>query len=143
MTMPLTESNVLILPRVLIADDHALFRKGLRSLLDASGAYQVVAEAASGVEAIELSRQYRPQLIVMDLHMPQGDGLSAIAKILKEQAAAILVMSMFEDDSYVLAAARAGAKGYMLKSDDPGTVLRALDSLSRGDVFLALASPKR
>src|SRR5688500_17721865 len=101
---------------ILIADDHPLFRKGLRALLSPLPRGQVVGEAAGGAEAVALAKGLQPRLVLMDLQMPDGDGLNAIRQIAGAcPQTHILVVTMFEDDDSVFAAMRAGARGYVLK----------------------------
>ncbi len=118
---------------ILIADDHPLFRKGLRALLSTLPQARVVGEVASGSAAVHLAEQLQPDLMLMDLQMPHGDGLSAIRQI----AAAsphihILVVTMFEDDDSVFAAMRAGARGYVLKDMDDDEMMRAIVAVGNG-----------
>src|SRR5215217_5137414 len=101
---------------ILIADDHPLFRKGLTTLLSVLHNTQLVGEANSGAEAIRLAEQLQPDVILMDLRMPEGGGLEAIRAIVQTSPhIRILVVTMFEDDDSVFAAMRAGARGYVLK----------------------------
>jgi DNA-binding NarL/FixJ family response regulator len=103
---------------ILIADDHPIFRKGLRALLGGQSALRLVGEAASGVEAVRLATELQPNIILMDLQMPGGDGLTAIRQIVAARPESrILVVTLFEDDDSVFAAMRAGcarlrAEGY-------------------------------
>src|SRR4051794_7160406 len=123
--------------RVLLVDDHALFRKGVRALLATMGDVEVVAEAQSGPEAIEACRSTAPDLILLDLQMPGGGGLEAIPG-LREAAptAAILVVTMRADDSAVREALLLGARGYILKDADADDFIRAVTSVSHGDTFI-------
>src|SRR5215212_4210160 len=101
---------------ILIADDHPLFRKGLRALLTTLPQVRVVGEAAGGADAVRLVEQLEPSLVLMDLKMPDGDGLTAIRQIAATRPRTrILVVTMFEDEDSVFAAMRAGARGYVLK----------------------------
>ena len=129
---------------ILIADDHPLFRKGLRALLGTLADLRVVGEATNGVEALRLAEQLRPNLVLMDLQMPGGDGLTAIRQI----AAAlpdihILVVTMFEDDDSVFAAMRAGARGYVLKDMDDDEMIRAILAVGHGDAVFSRAIASR
>ena len=129
---------------ILIADDHPLFRKGLRALLATVPQVQVVGEAASGVDAVRLVEQLQPNLVLMDLQMPNGDGLTAIRRL----AAAlphihILVVTMFEDDDSVFAALRAGARGYVLKDMDDDEMVRAILAVGHGEAIFSPAIATR
>ncbi len=129
---------------ILIVDDHPLFRKGLRALLATVPQVQVVGEAASGVDAVRLVEQLQPNLVLMDLQMPNGDGLTAIRRL----AAAlphihILVVTMFEDDDSVFAALRAGARGYVLKDMDDDEMVRAILAVGHGEAIFSPAIATR
>ncbi|GAB2607237.1 DNA-binding response regulator [Paractinoplanes abujensis] len=123
----------------LIADDHPLFRRGLRALLGTMGEVEVVGEATNGAEAVTLAASLRPQLILLDLHMPGGDGLTAIRRLTAlPQPPHILVVTMVSDDDSVFAALRAGARGYVLKDADEPDLIRAVLAVAHGE---ALFSP--
>jgi len=101
---------------ILIADDHPIFRKGMRALLASMPEVELAGEATSGAEAVRLAEQLQPDLILMDLQMPSGGGLAAIRQIVQTSPhLRILVVTMFQDDDSVFAAMRAGARGYVLK----------------------------
>jgi len=118
---------------VLIADDHRLFRRGLRSLLDTANGIQVVGEAADGTEAINLTRDLRPDLVLMDLHMPAGGGLEATRAITRDQPdVGVLVLTMFDDDDSVFAGLRSGARGYVLKDADEDELIQAIWTVGNG-----------
>lgn len=120
--------------RVLIADDHPVFRDGLRMLFDTTLDTELVAEAADGAEAVELATTLRPDVILMDLRMPDTDGIEATRRILAaEPDAAVLVVTMVEDDDAVFAALRAGARGYLLKGADKEDTLLAVRAAARGE----------
>ena len=123
--------------RVLIADDHFVVRQGLATLLVARNGMQVVGEAATGTEAVELARTLQPDVILMDMSMPELDGLGAIIRI-KEQtpAARILVLSSFGETEKVAAALRAGALGYLLKDSSPDDLFHAIRSVHRGNLVI-------
>ena len=102
--------------RVLIADDHPLFRKGLRTLLNSMPETTVVGEATHGAAAVEMALALRPDVILMDLQMPEGGGLAAIRRLVQAwPEARILVVTLFEDDESVFTALKVGARGYVLK----------------------------
>jgi len=122
--------------RVLIADDHPLFRRGLRSLLDAHDGMSVVAEAATGVEAVTQARTEQPDVAVLDLHMPGLDGVEATRRIVGTSPhVGVLVLTMFDDDDSVFAAMRAGARGYLLKGADQAEILHAVQAVARGEAI--------
>ena len=125
--------------RVLIADDHPVFRFGLRSLISSTSEIEVIGEATNGDSAIELSASLKPDIILMDVNMPELNGIEATRKILKDQPEiGILIITMFDDDS-VFDAMQAGARGYLLKGADPEETLRAIQSVANG---AAIFSPK-
>ena len=120
--------------RVLIADDHPLFREGMRGRLDRVADVAVVGEAASGDEAVELAHQLDPHVILMDIKMPGLNGIEATREI--HQASpqiGVLVLTMFEDDDSVFAAMRAGAKGYLLKDSGGEGVVHAIRAVASGE----------
>ena len=113
--------------RILIADDHPLFRDGLRSLLESVGDMQVVGEAATGDEALARTLALQPEIILMDIKMPGLNGIEASRRILQASPhIRILILTMFEDDQSVFAAIRAGARGYLLKGAVQEETLRAI-----------------
>src|SRR5690242_10666105 len=112
--------------RVLIVDDHPLFRDGLRGLLESVEDLEVCGEAGSGSEAVELAANLQPDLVLMDLNMPALDGIEATRRIVQDSPRAnVLVVTMYEDDESVFAALRAGARGYVLKGAGQAEILRA------------------
>ncbi|MCV2489737.1 response regulator transcription factor [Geodermatophilus sp. YIM 151500] len=130
--------------RVLVVDDHPLFRSGLRALLTAVDGLTVAGEAASGPEAVERAAQLRPDVVVMDLQMPGLSGIEATRRIVAaDPAAGVLVVTMFEDDHSVFAAMRAGARGYVLKDTDEEQVLDAIRAVARGEAIFSPAVARR
>jgi DNA-binding NarL/FixJ family response regulator len=126
--------------RVVIADDQALVRGGFRALLDAQSDMEVVAEAANGLEAVELARRERPDVVLMDVRMPRIDGLEATQRITSDptlQRTRIVVLTTFELDEYVFGALRAGASGFLLKDIDPPDLLAAVRVVADGEALLA------
>jgi DNA-binding NarL/FixJ family response regulator len=122
--------------RVLIADDHPLFRRGLRSVLDTREGVAVVAEAATGIEAVTQARAVQPDVAVLDLHMPGIDGVEATRRIIGASPhIGVLVLTMFDDDDSVFAAMRAGARGYLLKGADQSEILHAVLAIARGEAI--------
>jgi DNA-binding NarL/FixJ family response regulator len=129
---------------VLLADDHPLFRKGLRALLSTVPEARVVGEATDGVEVVRLAERLRPRLVLLDLHMPGGDGLTAIRRLAATAPDVhILVVTMFEDDDSVFAALRAGARGYVLKDTDAEEMTRAVLAVGHGEALYGPAVAAR
>lgn len=122
--------------RVVVADDHALIREGVRALLESLPDMELVGEAASGREAVEVVTAARPDVVLMDLHMPDGDGITATRAIVAaDLGTAVLVVSMLDDDASILAALRAGAQGYVLKGSEPSELRRAIAGVARGEAL--------
>jgi DNA-binding NarL/FixJ family response regulator len=129
---------------ILIADDHPLFRKGMRSLLESLPDFEVVGEAATGQAAIHLADELQPDLILMDLQMPEGGGLEAIRAIMSASPnVRILVITLFEDDDSVFAALRAGARGYLLKDSDEEEMVRAFRAVANNEAIFSPAIANR
>lgn len=129
---------------ILIVDDHPLFRKGLRTLLATVPEVRVVGEAARGSDAVRLAAQFQPKLVLMDLQMPGGDGLTATRQIAHgHPQIQILVVTMFEDDDSVFAALRAGARGYVLKDMDDDEIVRAILAVGHGEAIFSPAIATR
>jgi DNA-binding NarL/FixJ family response regulator len=126
--------------RVLLVDDHKLFRAGIRLLLQTLGDVEVVAEAGDGREALKLAETYRPDLILMDILMPGLNGLDAAARIVRTcPRTRIIMLSMNADADSVLKSLRAGAVGYLVKTADPGELELAVRAVARGEKFLSSA----
>src|SRR5919202_5964605 len=120
--------------RVLIADDHPLFREGMRGRLDRVADVAVVGEAESGDEAVELARKLKPHVVLMDIKMPGLNGIEATREILRANPrVGVLMLTMFEDDDSVFAAMRAGAKGYLLKDSGGEGVVYAIRAVTSGE----------
>jgi DNA-binding NarL/FixJ family response regulator len=123
--------------RVLIADDQALFREGLRTLLSTRPEVEVVGEAANGEEALALVDALHPDVVLMDLRMPVMDGIVATARIRDRlPAVPVLVLTTFDDDASLFGALRAGAAGYLLKDVSSETLVSAVTAAARGEAFL-------
>ena len=130
--------------RVLIADDHPHFRKGLRAVLSSATDLEVVAEAGGGERAISLATELQPDVIIMDLHMPGVGGIEATRRILRSSPhISVLVLSMFEDDDSIFAALQAGARGYLLKGALKAEILRAIRSVTSGEAIFGPIIAKR
>ncbi|MGD8398329.1 MAG: response regulator transcription factor [Anaerolineae bacterium] len=124
--------------RVLIADDHQLFRDGLKALLLSAHDAEVVGEAATGKEAMALAAETQPDVILMDLQMPDMDGIEATRHIVRTSPhIKVLVVTMFEDDQSVFAAMRAGARGYVLKGAKHEEMLRAIRAVAGGEAIFS------
>jgi DNA-binding NarL/FixJ family response regulator len=125
--------------RVLVADDHPAFRRGMRAILGADAGTELVGEATDGEEAVVQALDLRPDVILMDLNMPGVTGIEATRRILEASPeTAILILTMFEDDDSVLAAMRAGAHGYVLKGADGAQTLRAIHAVADGEAIFGL-----
>ncbi len=129
--------------RVLIADDHPVFRFGLRALLASEQDTEVVGEATTGDEAIELATTLQPDVILMDLNMPGPNGIEATRRVAQQHPRmGVLVVTMFDDDS-VFAAMRAGARGYILKGAEGEETLRAIRAVARGEAIFSPTIARR
>jgi DNA-binding NarL/FixJ family response regulator len=123
---------------VLVADDHPVFRSGLRAIIDSSDDMTVVAEAEDGAEAVELAAAHQPDIILMDLHMPVLGGIEATRQVLSQSPnVRVLVLTMIERDDAVIAAMRAGARGYLVKGSDRDEVLRGIRAVAAGDAIFS------
>jgi DNA-binding NarL/FixJ family response regulator len=130
--------------RVLIADDHPLFRTGMRALLTATPGTEVVGEATTGQEGIELAAALQPDVILMDLQMPGINGIEATRQILHTSPhIRILVVTLFEDDASIFSALRAGARGYILKDAQEEETLRAIRAVGSGEAIFSPAIATR
>ena len=124
--------------RILLADDHPLVREGIKSCLEQHPGFRVVGEASNGEEAVAKAKTLSPHVILMDISMPKLTGLEA-AKILRRTApkAKVLILTMHVDRAYVLEIVRSGAKGYLLKDTSPQELIRAVESVQRGEAFFS------
>ena len=130
--------------RVLIADDHAIYREGVRTMLSAASDIEIIGEAISGDDAIAQALALQPDVILMDLKMPGVNGIEATRRILyASPRIGVLVLTMFETDETVFAAMRAGARGYLLKDVDQEEVLRAVKAVNRGEAIFSPAIAER
>ena len=123
--------------RLILADDHALVRQGFKALLSGIADFEVVGEAANGREALKLIRTLAPEVALMDISMPELNGLDATARALREQPQLkVIIVSMHATEAHVLEALRAGAAGYVLKNADAGELERAIRAVVRGERYL-------
>jgi DNA-binding NarL/FixJ family response regulator len=130
--------------RVLVADDQSMVRAGFRLLLSNEQDIEVVAEARDGLEAVDKAARFRPSVVLMDIRMPELDGLEATRRILAtDDAPRILILTTFDLDEYVYEALRAGASGFVLKDDPPEQLLAAIRTVAGGDALLSPAVTKR
>jgi len=130
--------------RILLADDHTLFRKGIRSLIDQMRDMEVVGEGANGQEAVTQARELVPDVILMDIQMPVINGIEATRNILQENThIGIVLLTMFDDPESVFSGMRAGARGYVLKEAEPEELRRAIEAAYRGEFILCPIIAKR
>lgn len=119
--------------RILLADDHSVVRKGLVAMLLEAGGMQVVAEAANGIEAVDLYRQHRPDILLLDLRMPELDGVDVVSAVRQEfLTARIIVLTTFDTDEDIYRALRAGAKGFLLKDAGFGEIIESIRAVHAG-----------
>jgi DNA-binding NarL/FixJ family response regulator len=139
-----TGSELAAMVRVVVVDDHPLFRQGIGSLIRDSAETELVGEGASGEDAIELCAQHQPDVVVMDVHMPGLGGVEATRRIAQAHpATAILMLTMMDEDDSVFAAMRAGARGYVLKGADPAEILRAVIAVANGQAIFGVSVAQR
>lgn len=121
--------------RLLVADDHDVVRKGVRTLLEEQPGWEVAAEAADGREAVEKAKQVQPDVTILDLSMPELNGLEAAREILKSVPTKVLILTMYDSDPLIRQTLEAGARGYLLKSDAGRDLVSAVDALRRNKTF--------
>lgn len=132
--------------KVILADDQALVRAGFRALLESCPDIEVVAEAATGTEAVSLVRRHHPDVVLMDIRMPDTDGLAATASITSDPSLSrvrIIILTTFDLDEYVFEALRAGASGFLVKDTEPVELLQAVRVVARGDALLSPGVTRR
>ena len=130
--------------RVLVADDQSMVRAGFRMLLGGEEDIEVVAQAANGLEAVEKAARFRPTVVLMDIRMPELDGIEATRRILAaDKAARILILTTFDLDEYIYEALKAGASGFVLKDDPPEQLIAAVRTVAAGDALLSPTITRR
>jgi two-component system NarL family response regulator len=130
--------------RILIVDDHALMRRGLREICEGLGGFTVVAEATGGAEAVARRRITQPDVILMDLSMPDVDGAEAIRRIMRDAPTSrIIALTMYPGESHMLAAVRAGARAYLLKTTEADELVAAIRAVHRGEYLVSPAIAAR
>jgi DNA-binding NarL/FixJ family response regulator len=130
--------------RLLIADDHVVFREGLRAVIGSEPDMEVVGEASTGKEVVERAAELGPDVILMDIQMPQVNGIEATRRILEANPdVGVVVLTMFEDDDSVFSAMRAGARGYVLKGADPSQILKVLRAVASGEAYFGAEIARR
>ena len=130
--------------RVLVADDQSMVRAGFRLLLSGEDGIEVVAEAENGLEAVDKAARFQPSVVLMDIRMPELDGLEATRRILAaDPGARILILTTFDLDEYIYEALQAGASGFVLKDDPPEQLIAAIRTVAAGDALLSPAVTRR
>jgi DNA-binding NarL/FixJ family response regulator len=130
--------------RILMADDHAVFREGLRYVLGSEPDMEIVGEAATGKEVVQRAADLGPDVVLMDIQMPGINGIEATRRILgSDPKVGIVVLTMFEDDDSVFSAMRAGARGYVLKGADPSEILKVVRAVAEGDAYFGAEIARR
>jgi two-component system, NarL family, response regulator LiaR len=123
--------------RILLADDHTLFREGLKTLLESEPDIRVIGEASTGREAVRHALHTNPDVVLMDIQMPELDGVKATQSILEENPQArVIILTMYRQDNYVFEAVKAGARGYLLKDAEAGALVSAIRRVNDGDTLL-------
>jgi len=123
--------------RILLCDDHAMFRQGLRSILESEEGFRVIGEAANGREAVRYALDTRPDVVLMDIQMPELDGVAATKAVLAEQPdSKVIILTMYRQDRYVFEAIKAGARGYLLKDADSNVLITAIRRVASGETLL-------
>jgi DNA-binding NarL/FixJ family response regulator len=130
--------------RILLVEDHPMFRDGLARMLESVEEFDVVGEAVTGEEAVQLAQQLRPNIILMDLNLPKMSGIEATKQIIQKQPeTGVLVLTMYDDDSSVFAAMRAGARGYLLKEANRNEIIRAIQAVGDGEAIFSPSIARR
>jgi DNA-binding NarL/FixJ family response regulator len=130
--------------RILLVEDHPMFREGLARMLESVEEFEVVGAAVTGEEAVQLAQRLRPNIILMDLNLPKMSGIEATKQIIqKHPETGILVLTMYDDDSSVFAAMRAGARGYLLKEANRNEIIRAIQAVGDGEAIFSPSIARR
>jgi DNA-binding NarL/FixJ family response regulator len=130
--------------RVLLVEDHPMFRDGLARMLESVEDVEIVAEAGTGEEAVQLAEQLKPTIVLMDLNLPKMSGIEATKRIIQKQPnIGILILTMYDDDSSVFAAMRAGARGYLLKEANRNEIIRAIQAVGDGEAIFSPSIARR
>lgn len=130
--------------RILLVEDHPMFRDGLARMLESVEEFEVVGAAVTGEEAVQLAQQLKPNIILMDLNLPKMSGIEATKQIIQKQPeTGILVLTMYDDDSSVFAAMRAGARGYLLKEANRNEIIRAIQAVGDGEAIFSPSIARR
>jgi len=129
--------------RVIVVDDHPLFRRGIGALIRDAAETELVGEAENGEDAVAMATEFRPDVVVMDVHMPGLGGVEATRRIVAAGSAAVLMLTMMDDDDAVFAAMRAGARGYVLKGADPAEILRSVVAVADGQAIFGASVARR
>ncbi|MFB3164278.1 response regulator transcription factor [Neobacillus sp. 179-J 1A1 HS] len=130
--------------RILLVEDHPMFRDGLARMLESVEGFEVVGEAVTGEEAVQLAQKLRPNIILMDLNLPKMSGIEATKQIIQKQPeTGVLVLTMYDDDSSVFAAMRAGARGYLLKEANRNEIIRAIQAVGDGEAIFSPSIARR
>lgn len=130
--------------RVLLADDHAVVRKGIREFLEEDETIRVIAEASDGAEAMQFIARHQPDIAVFDIQMPRLNGLEATRRVKQDfPQVQVLILTAYEDDPYIFAALQAGASGYLLKTSSPEELVHAVHAVAQGETALSPAVAKK
>jgi DNA-binding NarL/FixJ family response regulator len=123
--------------RLLLCDDHAMFRQGLRSILETEDDFRIIGEASTGREAVRYALETKPDVVLMDIQMPELDGVAATKAVLAEQPVAkVIILTMYRQDKYVFEAIKVGARGYLLKDADANDLIDAIRRVAAGETLL-------
>ena len=123
--------------KILLVDDHLIVRQGLRLILDTEADFEIIGEAENGIEALELAESHQPDVVLMDLRMPEMDGITAIHRLMEKAAPpAIVILTTFNEDALMVQGLKAGAKGFLLKDTDRATLFSTIKAAAKGETLL-------